>query len=230
MEKEKQSNITQQDTQNEKVIVKGGLPYLFFKRAFDILLSFLAILVLLPLLLIVLLVNLFATKGHPIFPDSRIGKSGRKVHVLKFRSMYYDAEKNIDNYLTPEQKEIWLRERKLDNDPRITKFGKMLRKTSLDELPQFFNVLIGNMSLVGPRPMSEREVKDHFSDYERQVLFLARPGITGYWQVSGRNEVDFESGERQKLELEYFGKRSILFDFKILIMTVPAVLKKRGAK
>lgn len=101
---------------------------------------------------------MFVTKGHPASPDKRVGKGGKIIKVLKFRSMYFDAESNIDKYLTLEQKEIWLRERKLDDDPRITKFGKLLRKTSIDELPQIFNIFVGQMSVVGPRPLSERDV------------------------------------------------------------------------
>ena len=162
--------------------------------------------------------------------DKRIGKKGKEIKVLKFRSMYYDAETNIDKYLTPEQKEIWIRERKLDDDPRITKVGKFLRKTSLDELPQLFNILFGSMSVVGYRPMSSREVEEHFTEEERQILYKAKPGLTGYWQVYGRSDVDFESGERQRLELEYFSKRGFWFDLGLVFKTIPAVLNRRGAK
>lgn len=144
--------------------------------------------------------------------------------------MVYDAETNIEKYLTPEQIQIWNRERKLDNDPRITKFGKFLRKTSLDELPQLFNILFGSMSIVGYRPMTEKEVNSHFTLKEREVLKKARPGLTGYWQVYGRSDVSFISGKRQQLEIEYFSKRSLWFDFKLIILTIPAVLNENGAK
>ena len=162
--------------------------------------------------------------------DKRIGKKGKEIKVLKFRSKYYDAETNNDKYLTPEQKEIWIRERKLDDDPRITKVGKFLRKTSLDELPQLFNILFGSMSVVGYRPMSSREVEEHFTEEERQILYKAKPGLTGYWQVYGRSDVDFESGKRQKLELEYFSKRGFWFDLGLVFKTIPAVLNHKGAK
>ncbi len=210
--------------------IKGGFGYRTSKRAFDIVSSFLAIVLLSWLLLILFVVQLFATKGHPIFKDKRIGAKGKEISVLKFRTMYYDAESNLDKYLTSEQKETWMRERKLENDPRITKFGRFLRKTSLDELPQLFNILFGSMSVVGYRPMSLREMNDHFNDEQRAVLFRAKPGLTGYWQVYGRNGADFGTGERQKLEMEYFSKRGFFFDLGLIFKTIPAVLKQRGAK
>lgn len=210
--------------------VSGGKFYEFVKRSFDILSSFLLICLISWLLIIIFVVQLFFTHGHPIFCDSRIGKNGKEIKVFKFRSMFYDAESNIDKYLSPEQKEIWIRERKLDDDPRITKFGKILRKTSLDELPQLFNILFGTMSVVGYRPMSEREYYDHFTEKQRRILASARPGLTGYWQVYGRSDVDFESGKRQKMELKYFEKRSLLFDLRLIFLTIPAVLKEKGAK
>ena len=209
--------------------IKGNLWYDFTKRVFDFVSSLLVILLISPILLIIFIIQLFVTKGHPIFFDKRVGKKGKDIVVYKFRSMYYDAESNIDKYLTPEQKEIWLRERKLDDDPRITKFGKFIRKTSLDELPQLFNILFGSMAVVGPRPISRKELSNFSSD-ELEVLFKAKPGLTGYWQVYGRSDVDFESGERQKLELEYFSKRGFWFDFGLIFKTIPAVLKSRGAK
>lgn len=210
--------------------VQNGWFYRFVKRAFDILSSFFVVVLLSWLLLAIFVIQLFVTKGHPIFADPRVCKGGKVKKILKFRSMYYDAESNIDKYLTPEQKEIWLRERKLDDDPRVTKFGKLLRKTSLDELPQLFNIFVGSMSVVGPRPMSQREVDEEFTDEQRAIIFLARPGLTGYWQVNGRGDVDFESGKRQEMEVEYFYKRGIWFDLGLIFKTIPSVLKRKGAK
>ena len=215
---------------NNQPKIKNGLFYRFVKRLFDIFSSLFVILLLSWLLLIILIIQLFVTKGHPIFADPRVGKKGKLFKTLKFRSMHYDAESNIDKYLTPEQKEIWLRERKLDNDPRITKFGRFLRKTSLDELPQLFNIFIGQMSVVGPRPMSQREIYDEFTDEQRAIIFLARPGLTGYWQVNGRSDVDFDSGKRQEMETTYFYKRSLWFDLKLIFKTIPAVLNRKGAQ
>ncbi len=221
---------TQPNIDKKSVKVRGGLCYKASKRAFDLVSSLLVILLLSWLLLILLAIQLFATKGHPIFKDERIGKKGKTIKVLKFRTMYFDAEANVDKYLTPEQKETWMRERKLDDDPRVTKFGRILRKTSLDELPQLFNILCGSMSVVGYRPMSAREMQDHFTEEEKNILFSAKPGLTGYWQVYGRSDADFVSGERQKLELEYFGKRGFFFDLGLIFKTIPAVLKHKGVK
>lgn len=233
MIEEKESEIDEvsfENSVNTEYIVKGNLFYKIIKRIFDFISSFCVIIVLLPLLLIVFVIQIFVTKGHPVFKDKRKGYKGKTISVYKFRSMYYDAESNIDKYLTKEQKEIWLRERKLDNDPRITGFGRFIRKTSIDELPQLFNILFGSMSVVGCRPMSEREILEHFTLNQREIIFQAKPGLTGYWQVYGRSNVDFESGERQILELEYFSKRGLLFDLGLIFKTIPAVLKERGAK
>ena len=143
--------------------------------------------------------------------------------------MYFDANDNPDKYFTPEQKEVWLRERKVDNDPRITKFGKFLRKTSLDELPQLFNILFGTLSVIGWRPISKQETMNFYPD-ELKILYSGKPGLTGYWQVVARSNADFESGERQKLELEYYSKRGFWYDLGLIFRTIPAILKKRGAK
>ena len=218
------------DKRQEKIVIRGGKIYSFFKRIFDILCSFLAIIVLSPLLLILSLLVKLTSKGPVLFKDVRVGKNFKLIKVYKFRSMYIDAESNIDKYLSEEQKEIWNRERKLDNDPRITKVGKILRKTSLDELPQLFNILFGQLSIVGPRPIKMKELKDNYTEYEQQMLMKVKPGLTGYWQVYGRSNVDYASGERQKEELAYLPKRSLLFDLKIIFLTVPAVLKHKGAK
>ena len=222
-------NNTKNTIQEEEIKVRGGWWYAFTKRIFDFLSSLILILLISWFLLIIFIINIFATKGHPFFNDKRIGKKGKKIKVFKFRTMYYDAESNIDKYLTPEQKEIWLRERKIDNDPRITKFGKFLRKTSIDELPQLFNILFGTLSVVGPRPITQKELSN-FTDYQLSIILKAKPGLTGYWQVYGRSNVDFESGERQKLELEYFKHRGFWFDLGLCFKTIPAVLKHRGAK
>ena len=204
--------------------------YFFLKRFFDIFLSLLAILILSWLYILVsLLVLIFS--GYPIFyKDKRVGKNRKTIYVLKYRTMYNNAEERIETYLSKEELEKWKTDRKIENDPRITKIGKILRKTSIDELPQLFNIFIGNMSIVGPRPVIEKEYNDHYTEEERKLILSVRPGLISYWSVHGRSNVDYKSGERQKLELEYFNHRSIWFDFWIVLSAVPAVLSGKGAK
>lgn len=204
--------------------------YRFWKRFFDIFISLIAILVLSPIYIIFILINAIYTRGHPIFFDKRIGKDHKVINVYKYRTMYYDAETNIDKYLTKEQQRQWKEERKVQNDPRITPLGKLLRKTSVDELPQLFNILFGSMSIVGPRPITERELKLHFNKEQQDIMLSARPGLIGYWGVKGRSNIDFGSGERQKLELDYFKLRGLLFDLGLMFRVIPAVLKGSGAK
>jgi lipopolysaccharide/colanic/teichoic acid biosynthesis glycosyltransferase len=127
-------------------------------------------------------------------------------------------------------KQKWIEERKLDNDPRITKVGKFLRKTSLDELPQLLNIFAGSISIVGPRPIKNYELLSAYTPYQIEKLLSVKPGLTGYWQVYGRSNVTYETGERQKEELAYLPKRGAWMDLKIIFLTIPAVLKKRGAK
>lgn len=225
--KEKMTKI--EPAPGEKIIdIKGGKAYCFFKRMFDIFLSFLAIILLSWLFIILILLVACTSKGGAFFVDHRVGIYGKPIKILKFRSMYIDAEEHIDKYLTKEQIEQWKKERKLDNDPRITKVGRFIRKTSLDELPQLFNIFIGDISIVGPRPIKNWEL-EFYTPYEKYVLLQCKPGLTGYWQVYGRSDAWYESGERQTLELAYLPKRSLWFDFKLIMLTIPAVLKQKGA-
>lgn len=144
--------------------------------------------------------------------------------------MFSDAETNLDKYLDENQKKKWQKERKLDDDPRVTKLGKFLRKTSLDELPQLFNILGGSLSLVGPRPITKQELESNFTEYEQNQLMKVKPGLTGYWQVKDRSLATYESGERQKEELYYLPRRGLWFDIKIILLTIPAIFKGKGAK
>jgi len=204
--------------------------YYFTKRFFDILLSLLVILVLSWFFILVsLLVLIFS--GYPIFyKDKRVGKNGKTIYVLKYRTMFNKAEEKIDSYLSKEELEKWKTNRKIDKDPRITKIGRILRKTSIDELPQVFNILIGDMSIVGPRPVISKEYEDHYTEEEKNLILSVRPGLISYWSVHGRSNVEYENGERQKLELEYFKHHSIWFDFWIILSAIPAVLLGKGAK
>lgn len=204
--------------------------YRFVKRLWDIFFSLILFIITLPIFIIVFLLVLCTSTGKPIYADRRIGKNGKEIKVLKFRSMYKDAETNPMKYLTEEQYQQFLSERKVTNDPRITKVGKIIRKASIDELPQLLNILFGSMSVVGNRPITIQELEANYAEEQIKIFVSARPGLTGWWQVSGRNNVEYYNGERQKLELEYYEKRSLLFDLKILFKTIPAVLKHKGAQ
>lgn len=200
--------------------------YNFVKRCFDIICSLILIILASPVLLLVAILVKATDGGTVIYKAPRMGKGGKVINVYKFRSMCMNAD-DIKKTLSKEDLEKYEKEYKLEKDPRITKVGNILRKTSIDELPQLFNVLQGNMSLVGPRPILEIETSLYGED--RDLLFKVKPGITGLWQVSGRNNITYESGERQALEIKYIKERSLALDLKILFLTVGAVFKMRGA-
>ncbi|MBB4041556.1 exopolysaccharide production protein ExoY [Microvirga flocculans] len=197
------------------------------KRVFDVILSAFAIVILAPLMAMIYLL-IVITDGRPaIIRHRRLGPYGSTFPCLKFRTMVVDAAEVLARHLdsNPEAREEWLQNHKLRNDPRITVFGAILRKTSLDELPQFFNVLLGHMSLVGPRPITPDEVR-HYKD---AMLFYCqtRPGITGLWQVSGRNRVSYS--QRVKLDEEYVANWSFKRDLVILMKTVVCVVRMDGS-
>ena len=204
----------------------GGPVYRFAKRAFDITFSGVVTVVLaVPVAVLGIAISL-ESPGGPIFRQSRVGRGGREIRIFKLRSMYVDAHEHPEKYLNSEQLAQWHREQKVDDDPRVTRIGRVIRKTSLDELPQFLNVLMGDMSVVGPRPVTEEETREFGTD--RALALSVRPGITGLWQVSARNDATWESGERQRLELEYVRNRSVGLDLRIILGTFGAVLKKTG--
>lgn len=194
------------------------------KHVFDFL-SALVLLVLLSPLLLVTALAIRATMGTPVlFGQERIGLHGRRFRMWKFRSMVKGAEAQRD--LLAGQNEMSGPVFKVTDDPRVTPLGRFIRKWSIDELPQLFNVLTGSMSLVGPRPLPVREQQEIEGWYRRRLC--VRPGITGLWQVKGRNDVDFD--EWMRLDLRYIDEWSLALDFKILLQTLPAVLARRGAK
>lgn len=233
-EEQMKKEIESIDTKNtdEKIVIKGSITYLFFKRVLDIVVSFICIVFLIITLVfpIISVLVLISTRGKVIFKDERMGLNKKKIRIYKFQTMFSDAETNLDKYLDENQKKKWQKERKLDDDPRVTKFGKFLRKTSLDELPQLFNILGGSLSLVGPRPITKQELESNFTEYEQNQLMKVKPGLTGYWQVKDRSLATYESGERQKEELYYLPRRGLWFDFKIILLTIPAIFKGKGAK
>lgn len=195
------------------------------KRLADILLSFLLIVILSPFFILFSIVIFFTDFHAPIYRQERIGKNGRPFKIVKFRSMYHDAQ-DLEKYFSGEQLEKFQAEYKIDDDPRITPIGRFIRKFSIDELPQLFNVLIGQMSLIGPRPLTLEET--YFFGEERDTLLSARPGMTGLWQVSGRNALTYESGKRQECEIRYVNNAGFAMDLKVFFKTFGAVFGGKG--
>jgi exopolysaccharide production protein ExoY len=186
-----------------------------------------ALIFLLPLMIVVA-IAVFAHDGGPIvFAHRRIGKDGKTFPCLKFRSMAVDAEQRLQDLLAadPQARAEWECDHKLRNDPRITELGAFLRRTSLDELPQLFNVLRGEMSLVGPRPIVAAEIAKYGRRFQHYCA--VKPGITGIWQISGRNDTTYRA--RVAMDCIYSKTRNIGLDLAILFLTVPAVLQRRGS-
>lgn len=206
-------------------IKPSSLGYRIVKRGFDILAASCALLVLAPFMLLISLMIRMDSKGPAIFVHARVGKNGRSLALYKFRSMYVNAEAMIAAF-TPAQKAEWEQNFKLDHDPRITRVGRILRKTSLDELPQLFNILRGELSMVGPRPVVAEELKKYGKNKDK--FLSVTPGLTGYWQAYARSDCSYE--KRMEMELHYVENANLLWDIKILFATVGAVLRGRGAK
>lgn len=202
-----------------EVIVRDTKLYLVLKRTMDIIGAVIGLILISPIMLIVaILIKLEDPKGPIMFAQERNGQYPKTFKMYKFRSMYVDAEERL-------QELMHLNEQtgpafKMKDDPRITRVGKFIRKTSLDELPQLINVLKGEMSIVGPRPAIPREVK-LYNDHQMQRL-LVKPGITCIWQVSGRNHIGFE--DWVELDIEYIKTRNLWVDIKLIFMTIPALL------
>lgn len=199
--------------------------YSFFKRIIDIIGSIVGLVVLSPVFLILAIIIKLDSKGPVIFAHKRLGYKGQIIKVFKFRSMVTNAEQLIES-LPEDQKLQFYRNFKLDNDPRITKIGHFLRKTSLDELPQLLNILKGDLTIVGPRPIVEKEIM-MYGKYGKKLLSV-KPGLTGFWQVNGRSDTTYE--ERVQLDMEYIDKRNIFMDIAIIFKTFGAVFRERGAK
>ena len=180
------------------------------------------------LFIIIALVVKFSDGGKIIYKHERMGKNGKHIHISKFRSMKPGADK-LEKMLTPGQLEQDKRDFKVDGDPRITKLGKFLRKTSLDELPQIWDIFCGRISVVGPRPLMEDEVRDKYGADAAKLLSV-KPGMIGWWAANGRSNVTYESGERQALELYYVDHCSIWMDIKIMFKSIISVFRGDGAK
>ena len=194
----------------------------------EVIMSASVIVVLFPVFLVLALLVKISSPGPVFYRSWRLGKDGKKIGVLKFRTMYADADARLEKLLAsnPELKKEWEKDFKLQNDPRITPIGDFLRKTSLDELPQFWNVLTGEMSIIGPRPIVEGEVHYYGETYE--IRKRVKPGITGLWQVSGRNDTEYSY--RVILDSYYIVNWSIWLDYYIFFKTVLIVLLRKGAR
>ena len=203
--------------------------YNMSKRVFDILVSIIGLILLLPLLLVVKVIYLINKDFDPIiFKQNRIGLNGKEFKLYKIRTMIPNADEELKRLLK-ENKDIekeYKKYKKLANDPRMTKIGKVLRKTSLDEFPQFINIFIGNMSLIGPRPYLPRE-KEDMKKYYNSII-TSKPGLTGYWQTQGRSNKDFN--ERLKMDEYYIRNRSFRLDTKIFFKTFSRLIDRNGAK
>ncbi len=193
------------------------------KRLMDIVLSFIGIIILSPIYLIIILAIKTDSKGATIFKQVRVGKNGEKFTIYKFRTMIIQAESKRQLNINPDDLENFVFQSKLDS--RVTKVGNFLRRNSLDEIPQLFNVLFGNMSLVGPRPEIPEVVKYYPKSYYQRLLVL--PGITGLAQISGRGEI--ELGKTVTYDLNYIKDFSVFLDIKIILLTLVSVFKKDGA-
>ena len=207
MERAQQAGVINEKAKEENIF------YNIIKRLIDIVASACGLIVLSPILLIVSILIKIESKGPVIFAQERVGKDLKTFKMYKFRSMVNDAEELKEKLMKYNQMSGPMF--KMDNDPRVTKIGKFIRKTSIDELPQLINVIKGDMSLVGPRPSLPKEVKE-FEPWMKK-RFQVKPGLTCYWQVSGRNNIDFE--EWMKLDIKYIEDKSILLDIKLIVKT-----------
>lgn len=234
---EKQDSIVMEERDNGYRMSKGEL---FVRRCFDLACSLCAsILLFIPMLIISVMI-MMKDPGNPFYIHKRVGRNGESIGVLKFRSMKLGAD-NLEKTLTAEQLKEYKQEYKLKDDPRLIGykhpgdgekcFGAVLRRTSIDELPQIvYNILLkGNMSVVGPRPILEDELKENYTDEQRDMLLSVKPGLTGYWQAYARSNATYETGRRQEMELYYIANRSIFLDLKIILKTISVVFKREGA-
>ena len=209
---------------NDNIKVNNKNVYRVLKRTIDIIGALVGCIALIPLTICILIANAIAKDNGPVFyVQKRIGKDGKTFKMYKYRSMVVDADRKLRRHLldNPEANEEFLKYRKLKDDPRITPVGKFIRKTSLDEFPQFINVLKGDMSLVGPRPYLPREKRAMKKAYKE--IIKVKPGLTGPWQVNGRSEISLE--ERMKMDIEYIKTESALNDIKFLFKTVLKIFK-----
>lgn len=217
-------DISSVSTKTYKEVLTKKTPYKVVKRIIDVVLSSIALVVLSPIFAIIALAIKLESKGPVFFKHTRIGKDGKIIKIYKFRSMVENAEDLIKKF-TPEQMKEYKENYKLTDDPRITKVGKILRKTSLDELPQLINIIKGELSIIGPRPVVQKELEKYGSN--AQKFLSVTPGLTGYWAANGRSCTSYE--KRMEMELFYVDNLSFKLDVKVFFKTIEAVIKREGA-
>ncbi len=218
-------------TDEETELVDGvycRVKHIPVKRIFDIFFSSLILVTSIPVILILATLVKLSSRGSVFYYHERLGRGGKKFKCYKFRTMFSDADQRLKNILNtdPSKRREWERSYKLKDDPRVTPIGSILRKTSLDELPQFWNVLKGDLSVVGPRPVVHAEMVSHFGIKAGKILSI-RPGITGIWQVSGRSDTCYNT--RVMLDEKYVDQRSMMLDLKLIAKTIPSMIVSKGA-
>ena len=216
------------ENRNEHFEFCADVRHIPIKRAFDLSFSLIALLTLLPFLFLISALIYVTTPGPIFFAHHRIGRGGKPFKCLKFRTMTIGAEQSLTKILKsdPKLNAEWQKNFKLKNDPRVTKVGRYLRKFSLDELPQLINVIKGELSIVGPRPVMLTEIQTFYGSKAEKILSV-RPGMTGLWQISGRNNCSY--AERVQLDEKYVSSQSLKNDFKIIYKTIPALITSKGS-
>ena len=222
--------IKEENIEKRGVFLKGNKSiskrvYIVVKRFLDIFLSLIGLVLLSPFFLIIAIIIKLDSKGPVFFVHSRIGEKGKPIGIYKFRTMVENAEELVKIF-SEEQKKEFEESYKLQDDPRVTRIGKFLRKTSLDELPQILNILKGELSIIGPRPVIEEELEKYEENKEK--FLSVKPGLTGYWAANGRSDTSYE--ERIQMELYYVDHISLKLDIQIFFKTIIVVLKKEGAR
>lgn len=217
----------QNETDYSEQIKKVGIYSKYIKRGIDIFLSVIGLILLSPIFGFIAIAIKLDSKGSVFYKHKRIGKDGEIIYLYKFRSMYTDSKERLEMLLkNPDIRKEWEENFKLENDPRITKVGNFLRKTSLDELPQLLNILKGEMSIIGPRPVIDEELEKY--NQNKSKFLSVTPGLTGWWACNGRSATTYE--DRMKLELYYVEHQSFLLDIKCFFRTITTVLNRQGAK
>lgn len=221
-------SITEKEVDMEKVEARRTFFYRGTKRVFDIVCALIGVICMIPIAIIIKIAYVCSGDFKSIFyTHTRVGKFGRHFQLYKFRTMVWNSQEVLEELLKdPKYKKEWKENQKFEHDPRVTKIGKILRKTSLDELPQMFNILKNDMSLIGPRPLIPGELDEHNGNHK--IYEKIKPGVTSWWACHGRNATTYE--DRLALEYYYVQNRSFLLDLKCILLTIKAVISKTGAK